>query len=221
MKASKLLSGKQQDTVMEAIAAAEAKTSAEIVVCVATRSGRYDRGEDLVGVMVGCIAVAISWLLFQGAHDESWGLSLDLGLVKVLALFLGGFVFGASAATRIPVLGLFFTSRREMHQVVQDKAFVAFQNLGVRGTRAATGVLIYISLLERTVAVVGDQAVSEAVGLDTWDELRNQVIAGIVSGRPAEGLVKAIAEAGEVLAQYMPGDHDDVDEIENHLRFID
>ena len=30
------------------------------------------------------------------------------------------------------------------------------------------------------------------VGLQTWDELRDEVIAGIVSQQPAHGLVKAI-----------------------------
>ncbi|MBT8494755.1 MAG: TPM domain-containing protein [Deltaproteobacteria bacterium] len=221
MKASRLLSKDQQQEVVDAIVRAESKTSAEIVVCVAARSGRYDRGEDLIGVAVGCIAVAVGWLLFQGAHDESWGLTLDLGLLPILALFVGGFLVGATAATYLPVLGLFFTSRREMAQVVRDRAQIAFQRFGVRGTRAATGVLIYISLLERTVAVVGDAAVEEAVGTATWDELRDQVIAGIVSHRPAEGLTRAIDRAGDVLAEFMPGSHDDVDELANHLRFID
>ena len=43
----------------------------------------------LIGVLVGCIAVAIAWLLLQGAHDESWGLTLDLGLLPVLAQAYG------------------------------------------------------------------------------------------------------------------------------------
>lgn len=157
----------------------------------------------------------------QGAHNESWGLSLDLGLLPILAILLGGFSLGAVAATFLPGISLFFSSRAEMHSNVHDRARIAFQDLGVRGTRAATGVLIYISLLERTVSVIGDQAISDAIEQKTWDELRDTVIAGLAKGQPSEGLCKAIEQAGVILGENMPGAHDDTDELGNHLRIID
>ena len=80
MRASKLLSTSELKTLEAAIKSAESATSAEVVVCIASRSGRYDRGEDLVGVVVALLCVAGAWLLFQGAHDESslWALRLVL-----------------------------------------------------------------------------------------------------------------------------------------------
>lgn len=221
MRASKLLSKSEQDRVAAAIESAESTTSAEVVVCIASRSGRYDRGEDLVGVVVALLCVAGAWLTFQGAHDEAWGLSLNLGLLPILAIFAIGFVLGASAATFIPALSLFFSTKVEMHSNVHDRARIAFQDLGVRGTRAATGVLIYVSLLERTVSVIGDHAITEAVEQKTWDSLRDTVIAGLSEGKPSEGLCKAIEQAGVVLAENVPGTHEDTDELGNHLRIID
>ena len=221
MRASKLLSTSECKSVEAAIKSAESETSAEVVVCIASRSGRYDRGEDLVGVAVALLCVAGAWLLFQGAHDESWGLTLNLGLVPVLAIFAVGFTLGASAATFVPALSLFFSSKAEMHANAHDRARIAFQELGVRGTRAATGVLIYVSLLERTVSVIGDQAIVKTIEQATWDELRDTVIAGLREGCASEGLCKAIEKAGAVLAEKMPGEHDDTDELGNHLRIID
>ncbi|MCP4445958.1 MAG: hypothetical protein GY811_11520 [Myxococcales bacterium] len=182
---------------------------------------RYDRGEDLVGVAVALLCVAGCWLAFQGAHAESWGLSLKLGLLPILGIFAVGFSLGAAGATAFPALGLFFSSRAEMRSNVHDRARIGFQDLGVRGTRAATGVLIYVSLLERTVSVVGDQAITEAIEQETWDTLRDTVIAGLSEGRPSEGLCNAIEQAGALLAEKMPGSHDDTDELGNHLRIID
>jgi putative membrane protein len=221
MRASKLLSKSESESVMAAIESAEATTSAEVVVCIATRSGRYDRGEDLIGVAVALLCVAGAWITFQGAHAESWGLSLNLGLLPILGIFAVGFSIGAAAATFFPALSLFFSTRAEMRSNVHDRARIAFQDLGVRGTRAATGVLIYVSLLERTVSVIGDHAITEAIEQKTWDSLRDAVIAGIAEGRPSEGLCKAIKQAGAVLATHMPGSHDDTDELGNHLRIID
>jgi putative membrane protein len=221
MRASKLLSTSEHDRVAAAIAAAESTTSAEVVVCIASRSGRYDRGEDLVGVAVALLCVAGAWLTFQGAHDESWGLTLDLGLLPVLAIFVVGFSLGAAVATFLPGLSLFFSSRAEMYSNAHDRARITFQELGVRGTRAATGVLIYISLLERTVSIIGDNAITETIEQKTWDELRDTVIAGLREGRPSEGLCKAIEQAGATLAAHLPGSHDDTDELGNHLRIID
>jgi putative membrane protein len=221
MRASKLLTESERDLVAKAIGAAESATSAEVVVCIASRSGRYDRGEDLVGVALALLCVAGAWLTFQGAHNESWGLSLNLGLLPILGIFAGGFILGAAAATFFPALSLFFSTKAEMHSNVHDRARIAFQELGVRGTRAATGVLIYVSLLERTVSVIGDQAITDEVEQKTWDELRDTVIAGLAKGEPGEGLCKAIEQAGVVLAARMPGSHDDTDELGNHLRIID
>ncbi len=221
MRASKLLSKSERERVAAAIESAESTTSAEVVVCIATRSGRYDRGEDLIGVAVALLCVAGAWLAFQGAHNESWGLSLTLGLLPILGIFAVGFSLGATAATFFPALSLFFSTRAEMRSNVHDRARIAFQDLGVRGTRAATGVLIYVSLLERTVSVIGDQAITEAIEQKTWDTLRDAVIAGLAEGRPSEGLCNAIEQAGVVLAENMPGTHDDTDELGNHLRIID
>ncbi|MCP4444463.1 MAG: hypothetical protein GY811_03850 [Myxococcales bacterium] len=221
MRASKLLSTSEHERVAAAIAAAEFKTSAEVVVCISSRSGRYDRGEDLIGVVFALACVAGAWLAFQGAHDESWGVSLNLGLWAILGIFAAGFSLGAAVATFFPALSLFFSSRAEMRSNVHDRARIAFQDLGVRGTRAATGVLIYVSLLERTVSVVGDQAITDAIEQKTWDELRNTVIAGLGEGKASEGLCNAIEQAGVALAEHMPGSHDDTDELGNHLRIID
>jgi putative membrane protein len=221
MRASKLLTKSEQDRVAAAIKSAESKTSAEVVVCIATRSGRYDRGEDLIGVVVALMCVAGAWLAFQGAHDESWGLALNLGLLPILGIIVVGFSFGAAVATFLPALSLFFSSRAEMQSNVHDRARIAFQEIGVRGTRAATGVLIYVSLLERTVSVIGDHGITDAIDNESWDKLRDTVIAGLAKGQATEGLCNAIEQAGAVLAENMPGSHDDVDELGNHLRIID
>ena len=76
----------EEDKVLieKAIADAEQATSGEIVPVVATRSGRYDRAEDLVGIILGLVVVSLVWVIFQniepraGEWASGYTLSVDL-----------------------------------------------------------------------------------------------------------------------------------------------
>ena len=72
-KASAHFNAEQRRQIAAAVAQAESRTSAEIVPIVATESGRYDRTEDLVGLVLGVLAMAAVWMLFQGEDpDGGW-----------------------------------------------------------------------------------------------------------------------------------------------------
>src|SRR5262245_33822113 len=105
-RASKFLSDQDKARVEQAIAEAEKQTSAEIMVVVATRSGRYDRAEDFFGVLLALLAVAAAWSLWQGLNPASgeWasGHDLTIGLLPVLGLFVFWFLVGLGLATRFP-----------------------------------------------------------------------------------------------------------------------
>lgn len=54
-------------------------------------------------------------------------------------------------------------------------AAVAFGMFRVRATTAATGVVIYVSLYEGLVAVLGDHAIAAKLGPDDGNELTNDL----------------------------------------------
>ncbi len=93
--------------IEQAIADAESKTSAEIVVAIAARSGRYDRAEDLFGLIFGLLVTLGAGLLVPRQPDVGeWtrGLHTDLQLPAILITFLVSTVIGAVLATRFPSL---------------------------------------------------------------------------------------------------------------------
>ena len=223
-RASRLFSEEDKQAVKAAIAEAEKKTSGEIVPVVATRSGRYDRAEDLFGVILGLVAVAVVWLLFQKivpkGGDWEIGQTMRIGLGTVLLTFAIAFIVGAAVSTWVPAIAHFLVPRREMRQEVQRAADEAFVKFRVRGTKAATGVLIYVSLFERMVWVVGDQAISEKLEQSHWHEAKDLVLDGLRRGKPAEGLCAAIQKCGEHLARHFPIAPNDVNELSNELQLI-
>jgi putative membrane protein len=224
-RASRFFSDADQASISEAIAAAEGRTSGEIVPVVATDSGRYDRAEDLFGAVVALVALIASWILFQGVRpvegDWASGQTIVLGLLPLVLIVAVGFALGALLSTRLPVLKLAFLSGREMQDEVERSASEAFYRFRVRRTAGGTGVLIYISLFERMVRVMGDEAIAEKLDQGAWDEVRDLVIDGLRNGRPTEGLQQAIALCGDRLAEHFPIQPDDVNELTNELRIID
>lgn len=211
--------------IEQAIGDAEKQTSAELVVVVASRSGRYDRAEDFFGVLLALAAVAGAWSLWQGLHpasgDWSSGHELTIGLLPILGLFVFWFLVGAGLATRFPILAKLFVPRAHFEAEVRRRGFEAFHLFRVGHTKGRNGVLIYISLLERMAWVVGDDAVNDALPQATWEGAMRAIAESFGSARHADGLVQGVKLCAEALGPKFPRTVDDRDEIANAVRVLD
>lgn len=221
--ASALFNSDDKKNISAAIAAAEKSTSAEIVPVVATVSGRYDRAEDIFGILLASAALCIAWLLFKDptSSDWSWLPASTLNLPSVIGIIIGGFIIGATLATHLPSLRLPFISRAEMLDEVERRAVETFQRKRVRDTAQGTGVLIYVSLYERLIKVIGDDAVNDKLGQPALDEICSLVVAGLKEERPADGLTRGIIRAGELLKKELPASPHDSNELANELILLD
>ncbi len=224
-RASAYFSAEEKQRIEAAVGEAEAQTAGEIVPVVATASGRYDRGEDLFGLVCAVVAVAVVWWLSQGieATQTEWAVKteLALGLPAIVITLVAAFLVGAVAATFFPLLRLPFISRSEMEEEVERGAAAAFHRFRVRRTAAGTGVLIYVSLYERMVRVLGDDAINEKVSAAEWSTICNRAVEGLRQERGADGLAAAIREAGELLRRHFPRQPGDRDELGNQLHLVD
>ncbi|HYE61007.1 MAG TPA: hypothetical protein VD997_03340 [Phycisphaerales bacterium] len=221
--ASQVITQKDRDELHSAIAAAERGTSAEIVVVVATRSGRYDRAEDLFGLLLALASVAIAWVLYQQFHETEWtqGQELALGLIPVLVLFAVWWMVGAALATRFPALARPFVPRLQFEAEVRRRGFEAFHLFRVGHTKGRSGVLIFVSLLEHMAWVDGDQQVNAVLPQETWENACKAVTAGSRRGELAVGLKEAVGLVGGALAQKFPRAADDRDELPNVVHLLD
>jgi len=224
-RASDLFTADDRAAVSRAVAAAEEGTTGEIVPVVATVSGRYDRAEDLCGLGVALVALAVVWLGFQEVRteDQDWAPRLvpALGLVWMLLVVLLGFLAGAFVASRVPLLRRAFVREREMRGEVERAAAAAFQRLRVRRTAEATGILLYVSLYERMVRVVGDEAISARLDRADWEAVREVMLARLRDGAPAAALIAGIDAAGALLRRHFPAAPGDENELHNELRVVD
>ena len=224
-KASDFFTSEQQQHIADAVKAAETRTVGEIVPVLATASGRYDRAEDIVGLLTALIVLTAGWIYCPAMHtvaDWSHGaLPSVAGLLTALGCVVAGFIAGSGLATWIPALRLPFILPAEMREEVQRSARVAFMQQRVRKTAASTGVLIYVSLFERQVVILPDHGISELHTPDVWQEVRDLLIDGLRRGDGAAGFQSAIAKCGDLLASSAPREDEDTNELPNTLQFVD
>lgn len=220
-RASELFNDADRAVIESAVREAEQKTSAEIIPVAATASGRYDRAEDIFGVLTALVLVAGCWIAFQGVTYGGWGVSYRLNLAVLLLLFIVGFIAGSAAATWVPMLKLPFIAREEIEHELERSAAAAFHRFELRRTDGGNGVLLYISLFERRVLVLPDRSITARVAPESWNEVCDLIVAGLRAGEPADGLRQAIGRCAEILAAVCPPHPGDRDELPNQLRIID
>ncbi len=221
-QASEFLSKDELATIEAAVVNAEKKTSVEIVPVVATASGRYDRAEDIVGLWLGATLMVVLWMIWPvvPAALGDWGAAFPLNYFGWIAALVGGFILGATIASRVGWLRRLFTPQREMTEEVERRAREAFFDQRIHHTEGATGVLIYVSLYERKVCLLTDDAVQKVLPEGEIKRLCDALTAKLGS-TPADGLVECITVLGDKLTDPLPRADDDVDELDNAVVLID
>ena len=222
--ASQAMTTEDREKVCRAIAAAEAKTSAEIVPVIATASGRYDRAEDVAGLWMSLIALAVTWTFWPHKPHEhgSWGDTPAWTHFAVLAMsVVGGFLVGAIFASRVAWLKRLFTPRTMMRDDVQSRARHVFFDSRIHHTQGRSGLLVYVSLLEHQAVVLADAAIVERLGQGDIDSLCQQLTDALRTGDLTTALCPTIANAGQKLAAILPRQADDSNELPDALVILD
>ena len=221
MVASKLFNPEDRKAVSAAVAEAEKKTSAEIVPVVATTSDAYERAEDIVGLAMALVVVAVAW---TQAHrmPTDWDVeSSAVQLPYVLAAMLGGWITGVLLAKAAPWLKRLAISRKKMTVRVLIAAKHAFDSLHAHKTTGGTGVVIYVSLFERRVCIWADKHISAKISEGEWKGITEALIKTLRDGNAKDGLIDAIRRCGDLLAKDFPIKAGDVNELPNELRLLD
>lgn len=226
MELNSFFTEEEKQKINATITSAEIKTSAEIIPVLTDTSGSYDRAEDIVGLLLAIIMVSVLWIFFQRPHfDAAWTVAenppLTYNLPSLLLTIIISFLVGTFLAGKLWFLRNLFASRGLMKSCVQRGAYRAFYEHNLSQTKNATGVMIYISLFERMVYVLGDTKISEKFKDEDFNEVKEIILNKFKSKKPAEGLCEGIQKCGEKLANYFPIQEGDQNELPNHLILLE
>lgn len=205
--AEKFFTTQEQEEITRTVQRVEQQTSGEIVPMVVSASHSYPEAE-LLGATVLALPLALAAALVTRSLFWWQGELLWLFLA-LLALFF----VGTRLLMRYPVLLRLFLSSERAAAEVERAAFTHFYAAGLQATRDATGVLIYISVLEHRVWILGDRGINELLPPHTWEEAVSRLTEGIREKRQGAAICTAIEEIGTLLRTHFPLKQDDRNEL--------
>lgn len=170
----------------------EKTTDAELVLIVRARSGSYRHADYLFGALFAF--TGLIFLLFSPVDFHPIWVLIDVVLL---------FVLGAFIASRSNTIRRLLTRKKFRKDVVRTHAAAMFYEAGIANTETETGVLVYLSILERRLELIADRGVLKAVPPLEWNE---QLYELHEAGRKAdpEALHKALASLGVLLGCHLP-----------------
>ena len=105
---------------------------------------------------------------------------------------------------------------------VLDRAAKYFYQLDMDKTKLRNGVLIYIAVVDRKFAIIGDAGINAVVAPDFWDSTKEDMLSHFKTGDIVEGIITGLKIAGEQLGKYFPYDvNSDTNELSDDVAFMD
>jgi len=93
-----------------------------------------------------------------------------------------------------------------------ERATEVFYYLKMDETTNKNGVLFYLAVDDKKLAIIGDKNIHTKVTDGFWEDTKNTVLKEFKTTHYASGLVKGILKVGKELKQYFPFDEKDVNE---------
>lgn len=101
-----------------------------------------------------------------------------------------------------------------------DRAVEIFENLQMHQTRLHNGVLVYVAIKDRQLAVFGDEGIHRKVGDKYWASEVVKMIHAFNRENIAQGIAQCVTNIGEALCTHFPYDKDaDKNELPDDIVF--
>jgi uncharacterized membrane protein len=99
------------------------------------------------------------------------------------------------------------------------RAQKVFTNLKMHLTKERNGVLIYIAVGHKKIAIIGDEGIHKQLGTEYWEVLVKNLIKQFRNNKKGEGLAESIIECGLQLGKFFPRRDDDINELSNQISY--
>jgi putative membrane protein len=200
----------EKQTVTEAVHEAERTTSGEIVPMIVSRSHDYPMAAVTCSVSM---ALPLALLLTNLIGERIWIGPQNMWLF--LGLFAALYALCYPLVMRSDRLKHFFLNSGQVEKEAKTGALSAFYTEQLHKIKDANGILLYISVMEQKVWILGDSNINAKIDQKEWDSTVVDLTAGIKAGKAAEAICEAVGRIGQILRTHFPYQKDDTDELHN------
>ena len=175
------ITNKDLDLIKNAVAEAEKTTNGEIALAVIPQSDSYSFVELFAAVCLAFISFFVMlyfgngiWQLLEAKlwypSPKTLTAVIGAGVLVVMLLFF--------LLINIPALDRLIISNRIKEARVYARALRHFVECGIYKTAERTGILIFVSILERKVFIIADSGIAEKVEQNTWNGICGIITSG-------------------------------------------
>lgn len=100
-----------------------------------------------------------------------------------------------------------------------DRAATIFAKLKMHKTELRNGVLFYVAIKDKKLAIIGDVGINSRVPENYWDDIKEAMIPQFASNNLVKGLCDGVRMAGNKLKELFPCQKNDVNELSNEISF--
>jgi putative membrane protein len=190
--------------VQAAVQAAESRSRGQIVPVIVERSSTHVDSR----LRAALLGLGLATASLVGIPRVTVGLLLA---VQGTGLLVG------YALSAIPAVLRIVAGKRALGHAAHDRAMRAFLEHDLPRTRERVGVLVFASVLERQVVVLGDDAIHDKMKDGEWERAVAALTAGLKRGAPADGFCQAIGIVGDKLAEHFPKSEGGANELPDRL----
>lgn len=98
---------------------------------------------------------------------------------------------------------------------MEEGAVTTFFSEQLYKTEKENGILLYISVMEQKVCILGDCGINAILEQNVWDDIVSNLTRGIRNANRCESICEAVKETGEILAAHFPAQKSDINELHN------
>lgn len=218
------ISPTQMREIADTVAEAEKKTTGEIALAVVYQSDSY----AFVELFVAFCAAFLSFFILFLCAAPIWNLlerTIWFPSPTQLTAVIGGgaatVVFIVYLLVNIPAIDRLIIPETLKKRRVYARALQHFVESGVYKTTEHSGVLIFVSALERKVFVIADSGVAAKVAQTEWDGICKIMTGGLKEHQAAHAFISAVKECGRILQEHFPNKADNPNELPDGLVILE
>lgn len=211
-----LLKPAGRERIRKAVEQAEKNTGGEILTAIIPESDDYRAQEMAFGVICALLTYILMVVFFtsfiQVLDRLFWTDSPRMIPLSMMAVTLFVGALGYTLA-QIPFIDRLIIGKKTMQEAVRRRAMRHFVESAAYDTIDRTGIMLFISVMERRVELLADKGINEKVSPETWESIVNSLVKGIREKKVMESMEAAIADIGKILSEHVPPRPDDTNEI--------
>ncbi len=213
------------EKIRDSVAKAEAKTTGEIALAVTAESNLYNFWELLAANAFAAVVLIVLlpfadkiqdlYRHFYWHNEPSWILPMFYIISSFIAVVIGFYLGNIPAVDRIII------PPRVRRVCVTNRALRYFTESGIYDTAEHSGILIFVSYMERQVRIIADSGISKKISQDLWNLIADELAENIRKGQTAEAFTTAIEKCGQLLAENFPPHEENPNEFPDGLVILE